>query len=101
MRVTLTRDAVEHIRKKGGRAAVDLICMSTRSTQVSEVSVDTYIGRRNTDGYMSVRLDGVEVLVSNAITPFVRQISLDLSRFLFLRSLKASLELHNGTVVAT
>ena len=65
------------------------------------MSVGTYIGRRSTASYTSVRLDGVEVLVSNAISPLVRHIDLDLKRFLFLRSLKASLKLRNGLVIAT
>jgi len=64
------------------------------------VSVDTYIGRRSTERYISVRQDGVEVLVADSISPFVRHINLDLKRFLFLRSLKASFELQSGLVIA-
>jgi len=41
------------------------------------------------------------VLVSRAIAPFVSNVHLDLKKFLFLRSLKAKLELQNGTVIAT
>jgi hypothetical protein len=29
MRVTVTDRALEHIQKKGGRAAVDLVCISS------------------------------------------------------------------------
>ncbi len=68
---------------------------------MSQVSVDTYIGRRNTRSYHVVRQDGVEVLVSNALVPHVRSIHMDVKRFLFMTSLKAELELQNGLVLAT
>ena len=68
---------------------------------MSQVSVDTYIGRRNTRNYQVVRRDGVEVLVSNALAPHVRGIHMDVKRFLFMTSLKAELELQNGLVLAT
>ena len=101
MNVTFSDEALAHIQSKGGRAALDLICMSSRSTSITEVSVDTYIGRRNTRNYHVVNQDGVEILVSRKIAPVVRNIHLNLSKFLFLRSLKAQLELRNGLVVAT
>ncbi len=65
------------------------------------MSVDTYIGRRNTTNYRVVERDGVEVLVSNALAPHVRNIHLDIKRFFFMTSLKAELELQNGLVLAT
>ena len=68
---------------------------------MSQVSVDTYIGRRNTTNYRVVQGDGVEVLVSNALAPHVRSIHMDVKRFLFMTSLKAELELQNGLVLAT
>ena len=68
---------------------------------MSQVSVDTYIGRRNTRSYQVVQRDGVEVLVSNALAPHVRSIHMDVKRFLFMTSLKAELELQNGLVLAT
>ena len=68
---------------------------------MSQVSVDTYVGRRNTRNYHVVQWDGVEVLVSNALAPHVRSIHMDVKRFLFMTSLKAELELQNGLVLAT
>ncbi len=68
---------------------------------MSEVSVDTYIGRRNTRNYHVVQGEGVEVLVSNALAPHVRSIQMDVKRFLFMSSLTAELELQNGLVLAT
>jgi hypothetical protein len=65
------------------------------------VSVDTYIGSRNTRNYHAVQRDGVEVLVSNALAPHVRSIHMEVKRFLFMSSLKAELELQNGLVLAT
>ena len=68
---------------------------------MSQVSVDTYIGRRNTRNYQAVQRDGVEVLVSNALAPHVRTIRMEVKRSLFMSSLKAELELQNGLVLAT
>ena len=63
------------------------------------MSVDTHIGRRNTRNYEVVRQDGVELLVSRVLSPHVRNVDIDLSRFLMFRSLKARLELTDGQVV--
>ena len=41
----------------------------------------------------------MEVLVSRAIAPFVSGVHLDLKKFLFMRSLKAKLELPNGMII--
>ncbi len=68
---------------------------------MNQVSVDTYIGRRNTRNYHVVQSDGIEVLVSNALAPHLRSIHMDVKRFLFMSSLKAKLELQNGLVLAT
>ena len=64
-----------------------------------EVSVDTYIGRRNTSRYLSLAQQGVEVLVSNAIAPYVENIELDCKKFLFFNRMRALLELDNGYVI--
>ena len=68
---------------------------------MEQVSVDTYIGRRDTGNYKPVRGDGVEVLVSNALSPNIRSIHMDVKKFLFMTSLRARLELRNGMVVTT
>ena len=99
LNVSFSDEALAHIRDKGGRAALDLICMSTWSSRITEVSVDTYIGNRNTSRYSIVKQDDVEVLVSSAIAPFVSNVHLDLKKFMFMRTLKAKLELQNGLVV--
>ena len=44
---------------------------------------------------------GVEVLVSNALSPHIRNIHMDVKKFLFMTSLRARLELRNGMVVTT
>ncbi len=64
------------------------------------MSVDTYIGNRNTGNYQVVRQDGVEVLVSNALAPYIHQIELDCKKFLFMRKLKAELVMQNGMIIA-
>ena len=66
-----------------------------------EVSVDTYIGRRNTARYSSFLQQGVEVLVSDALAPYVENIEIDCKKFLFLNRMRALLELNNGYVIET
>ena len=68
---------------------------------MEQVSVDTYLGRRNTANYHPVRGEGVEVLVSSALSPYVRSIHMDVKKFFFMTSLRARLELQNGLVVMT
>ena len=65
-----------------------------------EVSVDTYIGRRNTSRYHSLVQQGVEVLVSDAIAPHIENIKLDCKKFLFVNRMRALLELDNGYVIS-
>lgn len=65
------------------------------------MSVDTYIGRRNTSNYSVVQQDGVEVLVSKVLAPYIRNIAMDCHKFLFMNKLEAELELRNGLIVAT
>ena len=42
----------------------------------------------------------MELLVSQALAPYIRNIHLDLKKFLFMRSLTAQLVLSNGLVIA-
>jgi hypothetical protein len=63
------------------------------------VSVDTHIGRRNLSKYHVFSQDGVGVLVSLALSPYVKNIRLDVQQFLFFRSLRAEIELLNGRVL--
>lgn len=64
-----------------------------------EVSVDTYIGRRNTKNYRTVEQDDVKLLVSNSLANHIANIELDLKKFLFMKRIKGILELQNGTVI--
>ena len=66
-----------------------------------EVSVDTYIGRRNTKNYSVVTQDGVQVLVSNSLASQIDRLELDCKKFMFLHKLKALLSMRNGMVIAT
>lgn len=65
-----------------------------------EVSVDTYIGSRNTSRYHSIVQEGVEVLVSDALAPYVENIKIDCKKFLFVKRMRALLELNNGYVIS-
>ena len=65
-----------------------------------EVSVDTYIGGRNTSNYRKVTQDGIEILISNALASHIENLELDCKKFLFMHRLKALLELRNGMVIA-
>lgn len=64
-----------------------------------EVSVDTYIGRRNISSYQVVQQDGVEILISDTLAPYIMNLEMDCKRVLFMNRLKAKLELSNGAVV--
>ena len=65
-----------------------------------EVSVDTYIDRRNTSRYHSLVEEGVEILVSEALAPYVENIKIDCKKFLFVNRMRALLELNNGYVIS-
>jgi len=66
-----------------------------------EVSVDTYIGRRDTTNYSMVSQDGVQILVSNVLAGQIDNLELDCKKFMFLHKLKAMLQMRNGMVIAT
>ncbi|CAI8053845.1 Uncharacterized protein YfbK [Geodia barretti] len=61
-----------------------------------EVSVDTYIGKRNTARYQKLVQEGVEVLIADVIAPHLKAIELDCKKFLFVNRMRALLELDNG-----
>jgi len=65
-----------------------------------EVSVDTYIGRRNTSRYHSLVQEGVEILISETLAPYVEDIKIDCKKFLFINRMRALLELNNGYVIS-
>ncbi len=65
-----------------------------------EVSVDTYIGRRNTSRYHSLVQEGVEILVSEALAPYIENIKIDCKKFLFVNRMRALLELNNGYIIS-
>lgn len=66
-----------------------------------EVSVDTYIGRRSASRYHSLMQEGVEILVSEALAPYVENIKIDCKKFLFVNRMRALLELNNGCVISS
>ena len=65
-----------------------------------EVSVDTYIGSRDTKNYSKVSQDGVQILVSNALASHIDNLKLDSKKFLFMHKLKALLEMRDGMVIS-
>ena len=66
---------------------------------MAEVSVGTHVGRRNVSRYHVVRLEGVEILVSQDLAPSLRHLNIDMKKFLFFRNLTAAAELSNGLVL--
>ena len=46
--------------------------------------------------FRAMAQDGVEVMVSNALAPYVKQIDLDCTKFMVFHRLKAEMELSNG-----
>ena len=65
-----------------------------------EVSVDTYIGRRDTSNYSIVSQDGVQIMVANSLAAYIDKLDLDCKKFLFLHKLKAVLKMTNGAEIA-
>lgn len=66
-----------------------------------EVSVDTYIGRRDTKNYSLVSQDGVQILVAKSLAAYIEKLDLDCKKFLFMHKLKAMLFMRNGMTIAT
>ncbi len=66
MRIQLTADAVELIRRKGGTAALDFI-QGRGCGGRSEAAIDTYLRGKDTSAYHRVTHDDVELLVSPAV----------------------------------
>ena len=63
------------------------------------VSVDTRVQRRNLEGYESHSINGVELLTLPELSQHVVSLQIDLRSFLFLRNLRAVVELDNGMVI--
>ncbi len=55
--------------------------------------------RRNLDHYQVFKHEGVEFLVLPELAKHTRTIDIDLKKFLFLKNLKATLELSDGLVL--
>ena len=66
---------------------------------MAEVSVGTHVGRRDVSRYHVVRLEGVQIMVSQDLASCLRQLHIDLKKFLFFRNLTAAAELSNGLVL--
>jgi len=66
---------------------------------MAEVSVGTHVGRRDVSRYHVVRLEGVQIMVSQELASSLRQLHIDLKKFLFFRNLTAAAELSNGLVL--
>ncbi len=64
-----------------------------------EVSVDTRVHRRDISAYQSHRLNDVEVLTLPELSRHVVSLQIDLRTFLFLRNLKAVVQLDNGMLI--
>lgn len=65
-----------------------------------EVSVDTYIGRRDISNYSTVTQDGVKIMVANSLAAYTDKLDLDCKKFLFMHKLKGLLSMRNGTTIA-
>jgi len=66
---------------------------------MAEVSVGTHTGRRDVSRYHVVRLEGVQILVSQDLASSLRHLYIDVKKFLFFRNLTAAAELSNGLVL--
>ncbi|MCH8107837.1 MAG: hypothetical protein IIB30_05720 [Chloroflexi bacterium] len=66
---------------------------------MTEVSVGTHVGRRNVSRYHVVRQEGIQILVSQDLAANLRDLYIDVKKFLFFRNLTAAAELSNGLVL--
>jgi hypothetical protein len=57
------------------------------------------MSRRNTEPYQVIRQDGIELLVLPDLARNTRNLSIDLREFLFIRILRAVVELSDGVVL--
>jgi len=57
------------------------------------------MSRRNMDPYQVFRQDGIELLLLPDLAQHTRNLSIDLREFLFIRNLKAVVELSDGMVL--
>lgn len=57
------------------------------------------MSRRNTDPYQVIRQDGIELLVLPELAQYTRNLHIDLKEFLFIRNLRAVVELSDGMVL--
>jgi hypothetical protein len=97
MKVTVGSTALDYIKQRGGRAAVDLICVSSWGGSHAEVSVDTNVERRrDISTYQPVFRDGVELLVAPGLMKQVSRLSVELKGFWIFRNLKAIIQIADG-----
>ena len=66
---------------------------------MTEVSVGTHVGRRNVSRYHVVRQEGIQILVSQDLATNLRDLYIDVKKFLFFRNLTAAAELSNGLLL--
>jgi hypothetical protein len=66
---------------------------------MAEVSVGTRVGRQDVSRYHVVRLESVQILVSQDLASNLRHLYIDLKKFLIFRNLTAAAELSNGLVL--
>ena len=57
------------------------------------------MSRRNMDPYQVIRQDGIELLLLPDLAQHTRNLYIDLREFLFIRNLKAVVELSDGMVL--
>jgi hypothetical protein len=82
MEIEFSREALDLVRDRGGRAALDFIPPLGWSGRI-EVSVDTYLRGKNLSRYRPQTIEGVEILVTPVLTQWASRVEIDASRFLF------------------
>ena len=87
MEISLTSEAVDLVRRKGGTVALDLV-RGVGCGKPTEVVADMFLRGKDLSSYLPAEHDGVTVLVSPAMTRSAAQVQLGTKGAAFWRTLE-------------
>ncbi|TVR28181.1 MAG: hypothetical protein EA387_00515 [Nitriliruptor sp.] len=87
MEITLTTEAVDLVRRKGGTVALDLV-RGVGCGKPTEVVADMFLKGKDLSSYLPAEQDGVTVLVSPAMSRSGAQVQVDTKGAAFWRTLQ-------------
>lgn len=87
MEISLTTEAVDLVRRKGGTVALDLV-RGVGCGKPTEVVADMFLKGKDLSSYVPAEQDGVTVLVSRAMSSSAAQVQVGTKGAAFWRTLK-------------